>query len=623
MTLSAPRPAPWRIYLGLLGSPVLVVLLVAVLAMGAVNVLGAVRAYMAGESLWSKARAEAVQHLLRYTESHDDTDMARFRQALHVPENDRLAREAMERHDPHTSAIRSWLIEGGNHPDDVGSMIRLFRWFGDQWVLRDARATWAEGDRQIERLKQEAERLQQAVHAQAPPEQINTLVHNITRVNQDLNNAGLRFSDVLGHAARVTEVLLTVGIASIAMLLTLVSVLQVRSVLIKQTRHQQALDQYHRRWELASTAAGFGLYELDKATDTIQLDGKAASLHGLGHEFIVVPRSRIRNLIIAEDAPRTRRDADQALQGGDDYKIIYRVRHPDGTIRALEATGRLVRSEEDQRERLMGVLRDVTEELSQAETAMKRDAAERVAQTQREFLSRLSHELRTPLNAILGFAQLMQMDRSGSSPTQMRQADMILGAGKQLLALVEDVLDLSKVESGHIHMNLQRVDAVQAIKTCTALIGSHLHRYNLTLIEQLPDHALWVIADPQRLHQVLINLLTNACKYNCTGGLVTVRAQVDDAQPSHVVIDIGDTGHGLSTDEQAELFQPFKRVNPSPQVEGTGLGLYIVKQLIERMQGQVRVHSERGHGSHFYVMLQTAPEPLAEADATADSQALV
>ncbi|MDE2593379.1 MAG: PAS domain-containing sensor histidine kinase [Burkholderiales bacterium] len=619
----AARTASWRIYAGLLGSPLLVVALVAALAIVAVNVLGAVRAYVAGESMWSKARAEAVEHLYRYAKSHDDQDMVRFHAALQVPENDRLAREAMERGDTDRVRIQQWLILGRNHPDDVASMVSLFHWFGDQWVLRDAREIWAEADTLIARLNEQANTLQSDIHQQAPPEQIAAVVQRINELNTELNLAGVQFSKVLGQAARITEVLLVSGLASVAVLLSLISVVQVRRVLLKQARHQDCLNQIHRRWELASKAAGFGLYEMDKATGNIRLDDKAAALHGLGYEALVIPRVELRNVIIAEDGPRTRQETDQALQAGDDYKIVYRVRHPDGSVHALEATGRLLQSEEGQPPRLMGVLRDVTEELSQAETAVKRDAAERVAASQREFLSRLSHELRTPLNAILGFAQLMQMEAVHSPPTHARQVNMILDAGHQLLALVEDVLDLSKVESGHVDMNLQRVDVVPAIRACTALLNSHLEPQKLTLMEQLPDAPLWVMADPQRLHQVLINLLTNACKYNRPQGQVTVRAQASPGDLHGIVIHITDTGMGLTPAEQAELFQPFKRVNPSAHIEGTGLGLYIVKQLVDRMGGQVAVRSEPGKGSQFSVTLPAAapielqpvatPEPESES----------
>ncbi len=612
----------WRTYLGLLGSPLLMVMIVASLAIGAVNVLGAVRAYVAGESMWAKARAEAVHHLVRYARTHEPGDLNRFHQALRVPESDRLAREAMERHDPDTARIARWLIDGRNHPDDVPNMIRLFRWFGDRWVLQDARQTWADADALIAALKQEADRLENLIGTNAPLGDIEAQVQRISELNVELNQAGIRFTEVLGQAARVTEGLLIAGLICVALLLSVVSILQVRQVLRKQARHQQAIDAIHGRWELASKAAGFGLYEMDQVTDEITLDDKAAAMHGLPAQACVVPRAQIRQLIVTDDAIRTRQDTDTALNSGLDFRIVYRVRHPNGQVRALEATGRLVHPPHGGNPRLTGVLRDITVELEQVELAMKRDAAERVAQSQREFLSRLSHELRTPLNAILGFAQLMQLDQANATATQNRQVGMILGAGKQLLSLVEDVLDLSKVESGHIHMHLDAVDAHAAIHACVPLLDTHLSKDNLRLQLELSDGPLWVHADLQRLHQVLINLLTNACKYNREGGQVSVRTYRSTTRPSHVCIDICDTGKGLTPAQQNELFQPFKRVNPSPQVEGTGLGLYIVKLLIERMGGEVRLRSEVGKGSTFTIELPDSPPP-AQPEASPGSQTFV
>ncbi|MEN9451546.1 MAG: hypothetical protein RLZZ369_605, partial [Pseudomonadota bacterium] len=336
--MKPPSHRSWKVYLGLLGSPLLVVAIVASLAMLAVNILGAVRAYAAGESVWSKSRSEAVQYALRYASSHDAADFARFQTALTIPLADKQAREAMERQDDNTEAIRQALIAGQNHPDDVDNMIRLFRWFGDRWVLKDARETWAHGDRLIDQLQQTTRQLNQAIARQAPEDELDSLSDRIDQLDIELNEAGLRFNRVLGQAARVTEWLLIGGISSIALLLSLVSVMQVRQVLLKQARYQENLDRMHRHWELASSAGGFGLYEMDKETDLIQLDIKAAAMHGLvTQETITVPRTRIRDLIVPDDAQRTRQNTDLALQNGDLYKIIYRVRHPDGQIRALEA----------------------------------------------------------------------------------------------------------------------------------------------------------------------------------------------------------------------------------------------------------------------------------------------
>ncbi|WP_374592385.1 ATP-binding protein [Aquabacterium sp.] len=603
---------PWRLYASLLTLPLTVVIVVAVLAIVAVNVLGAMRAYVGGESMWSKSRSEAVQHLLRYAESHDETDLQRFQDTLSVIHFDRKARETMTRPDFDGDEARRYLIAAGNAPDDTGNMVALFRYFGHLWLFNEARETWARGDALIDQLQARAEVLHLAVRQDAPDADIRAAVASMMDVNAQLQQTERHFSATLGRTSRQTETLLIASLIAVALTLSLVSLLQIRRVLIKQTEQQAELDAISRRWELASQSAGLGLYELDHATDTITLDGKSASLHGLGNEPVVVARTTIRNLILEEDAPSTRSQVDTVLSTGEIYKITYRVRWADDSVHALQAVGRLIKTAPGAPGRLIGVLRDITDEQAQAELATRRESAERVAQAQRHFLSRLSHELRTPLNAILGFTQLMLMHTDSLSASQSRQLDMILGAGKQLLALVEDVLDLSKVESGDVRIDQQQVDVCATLRNCAALVDGQRARLRVTIDDRLPAAPVLAYADPQRLHQIFTNLLTNACKYNRPDGQVILEARTHDNQ---VEIEITDTGVGLTASDIAELFQPFKRVASAGNIEGTGLGLYIVKLLVERMHGQVAVCSDEGQGSRFTITLPTAPQGVADLPA--------
>lgn len=592
----------WRFYVSLLALPLVVVTLVTALAIVAVNVLGAVRAYVGGESLWSKSRSEAVQYLLRYAESRDEADLQRFHTTLQVIQFNRAAREAMMRPDFDEGVARSSFIKAGNAPEDVGNMVALFRYCGDLWLFKEARDTWVRGDALIDQLRLQAEQLHRVVSSGESDAQVHAAVAGMMAVNAELQRAERHFSVTLGRTSRQTETLLIGSLAAIAFTLTLVSLLQARRVLIKQSEQQAALDAVSRSWEMASKSAGLGLYEMDHATDIITLDAKSAAMHGLPPQPQLIARTALRALVVEEDAGTTRSAVDEALETGDLYKIIYRVRWPDQSVHALEATGRLVYLKPDTVGRLMGVLRDVTDELARVETATKRVAAERVAQEQRQFLSRLSHELRTPLNAILGFAQLLILRSDQLPPSVVKQIQMIFGAGKQLLALVEEVLDLSKVESGDIHVAQQEVDVCAALRICTELIDGQRAHLGISFVDQLPTTSLLALADPQRLQQVFTNLLTNACKYNRPDGQVVLAARRSGDQ---VLIEITDTGMGLSEDEIAQLFQPFKRAASSAHIEGTGLGLYIVKQLVERMHGHISVHSEKGQGSCFTVALPT------------------
>jgi signal transduction histidine kinase len=187
---------------------------------------------------------------------------------------------------------------------------------------------------------------------------------------------------------------------------------------------------------------------------------------------------------------------------------------------------------------------------------------------------------------------------------------MMLEAGQQLLTMIEDVLDLTKVDAGEITITLQPVELAQVWRASASMVEGVRERYGVTFIDRLSGHDLWVCADPQRLMQVFINLLTNGCKYNRPGGHVVVESWVEEAS---VVLDFSDDGIGMSPQELTQLFQPFKRMAPMAEnIEGTGLGLYIVKQLVERMNGRIEVSSQTDKGSRFTLRLPleiSRPDP--------------
>ena len=303
---------------------------------------------------------------------------------------------------------------------------------------------------------------------------------------------------------------------------------------------------------------------------------------------------------------------DQAIAQGVFRLVRYRVTSPDGDVRSIEVAGRMDR---DQRQgaHILGIVRDVTVEQMQAQMAIQRDTAQRTAAAQRSFLSRLSHELRTPLNAILGFAQLLDLDQGGPplSPAQHQQVGWILQSGQQLLGLVDEVLDLSKIESGQVPLHPQQIDVSPLLRGCLPIVESMRERQHITLRDELPVHALQAWADPQRLQQVFINLLSNACKYNRPGGTIQVRASED---ADHLFIEVADTGHGLSNEDIPHLFQPFHRIGRHTRdVEGSGLGLYIARQLMTRMGGDITAQGLPGVGACFTIRLRRhAPHHLAE-----------
>ncbi|MGQ0599691.1 ATP-binding protein [Aquabacterium sp.] len=602
----------------MLAPAVVIVALVGALAIGSVKVLGAVRGYVGGESLWSKARSEAVQHLRDYASSHDPSEFAQFEAALKVPLGDRRAREGLMQAHPDMAAIRQGFKDGGNHPDDIDGMIQLFLYFGQQDLFRPSILAWVDGDRLIAQLQETAQRLKQQIGQQASPADIKATLARVNEINIGLFQAEITFSRHLAHASRITEQILIGTMALTVVALSVAGYVVMRRGLHRQQAYQQDLRRANRRWELAVVGAELGLFDMDVDGSEITLDAQAAALYGLDRHAVTLPGRTLLESVVPEDRRRADQLREEAATGRSLFRLTMRIVLPDGQSRYLETIGSLSDNGAASKPRLTGVVRDVTQEKARARLAIERDAAEKVASSQRIFLSRLSHELRTPLNAILGFAQLLSMDHLHPlPPTQHKQVDWILDAGQQLLKLVEDVLDLSKVEAGEIGMSLQDCDLGTVLDNSLILIDPARQARDISIINRVSGSTLRVAADAQRLQQVLINLLTNACKYNKPGGHVTI-----DAHETHeqVSIDIADNGIGLTPEDAASLFQPFRRIAAaSVGVEGSGLGLYIVKQLVERMGGSVAVSSKPGVGSRFTVCLPRTNPPQDEPDNRAAS----
>jgi signal transduction histidine kinase len=236
----------------------------------------------------------------------------------------------------------------------------------------------------------------------------------------------------------------------------------------------------------------------------------------------------------------------------------------------------------------------------------------------RAALSRASHELRTPLQAILGFSQLLALDSLNES--QRHSVEQIIAGGRHLLALIEDLLDLSGV--GELSRNL--IDVGEEIAHAVALCRPMMAERSLSLDLDLPDEPIRTVADRRRLKQILLNLISNAIKYNRPAGTLTLRAHPDGAE--HVRIEVGDTGRGMTEAERARLFVPFERLDAAGRgIEGNGLGLAVSKALAEAMDGTIEVASTRGAGSVFSVRLpagQTDTAAGGESPAPADRRLL-
>jgi signal transduction histidine kinase len=261
-----------------------------------------------------------------------------------------------------------------------------------------------------------------------------------------------------------------------------------------------------------------------------------------------------------------------------------------------------------------------TAQLAEAERAMRRakKEAERASRAKSDFLSRMSHDLRTPLNAVLGFAQLLDMDNL--TEDQRESVLQILEAGRHLLGLMNEVLDISRIEAGHLSLSLEPVSVADAIEQTVKLVRplATPRRIEIDVVQQ-DSPGRYVQADRQRLHQILLNLVSNAIKYNREGGRVTLSSS--DVAGGRVRISVTDTGAGIRAEKFELLFKPFERLGADQTgIEGTGLGLALSRALAEAMAGVVGVESIVDVGSTFWVELAgaTAADSAALSAAPAE-----
>ena len=302
----------------------------------------------------------------------------------------------------------------------------------------------------------------------------------------------------------------------------------------------------------------------------------------------------------------------------------YRFITPDGGYLWLHCIEYAERDDEGVLVGSIGYATDITERMTvlavlrgahaemqslNQELIEARDAAEAANIAKSEFLSGMSHEVRTPLNAILGFAQLLGM--APLEDDEREGVEEILKGGRHLLSLVDEVLDIARIEAGNLSLSIEPVLLDDVCEESLALVRPLADNNGVTVSG--PDGAIphYVMADRQRVKQVLLNLLSNAIKYNRAGGTVRVKVEV---LAEHVVVAVEDTGPGIARHKMAALFTPFDRLGAEQtQVEGTGLGLPLARRLVEAMNGRITVSSNPGKGSVFSVHLRVAEGPLVAA----------
>lgn len=297
------------------------------------------------------------------------------------------------------------------------------------------------------------------------------------------------------------------------------------------------------------------------------------------------------------------------------FDLEYRLVNVQGEIRWVRARGKAIFDENGNLEVMSGSNMDITEvKRAEEKVIQAKELAERANKAKSQFLSSMSHELRTPLNAILGYTQLFSYD-GNLNEEQLGSLREIRKAGEHLLQLINDVLDLAKIESGNMTVSLEPVLLSRIIPECLTLMQPQADARAIKLytwLQDLDQH--YVTADHIRIKQALLNLMSNAVKYNHVGG--EVELSLHQPQHNRIRIQVKDTGQGIPLARQSEVFQPFNRLSAeNSTIEGSGVGLVITKQLVEMMEGTMGFISQENAGSTFWIDLSLADDWNTEKSA--------
>lgn len=384
-----------------------------------------------------------------------------------------------------------------------------------------------------------------------------------------------------------------------------VSVLETTiELLCAQARTQRELESTLRMLAESQRIAGMGSFQIDYGTGELQWSDETYRLFGVAPATFIPTRESFLSLVLPEERDALVMGMSTPHVPPGIYEVEYSIRRPDGEVRRIRGVTEH-KGPGSTPARLTGTVQDITEKAALEHRERRAHDANR-AKT--EFLAHMSHELRTPLNAVLGLSEaLIERVFGALNEGQVQTLETIHNSGRHLLELINDVLDIARVESGKLAVELEQTGLRPLIDESTSLMANILSSRNQRLVIELAPSLPPVEIDKRRMRQVLINLLGNASKFSPAGSAISLRVSTDSDQRA-IAIAIEDHGPGIPPEDLLRIFEPFVSVSPilTRMHDGAGLGLALAKRIVELHHGRLLVSSEVGVGSTFTVFLPIA-----------------
>lgn len=494
----------------------------------AMSTLSAVRGFVGGEGLWSKAQKSAVFSLNQYLITKNPAEYENFQKSLEVTLGDKASRlELFKTKDFNPDIVRDGFLRGKVHEKDIPAMIKLVRRFGNLPLMQNTIRVWTTGDELIAELMQLGEKINQELRLGIDEKRQNYFSYEISRIDNELTRLEDEFSYSLGNASRIMETVLMVA------LLLLVSI-------------------------VSST----GLYFTYRFGRHLR-----NTLQELNHTAVTV--------------------------GEGDFTQKVQVNSTDELGQLAESLNKMVERLESQ--------------------TIERRHAEQASQAKNLFLANMSHEIRTPLNAILGFAEILQ-DQHLVEKDKQRYAAIIRRTGESLNTIINDILDISKIEADRVETHETAFSLSQMLSDLYALLKMRCDEKGIQLIfERIGPVSDYIITDQTRLRQILSNIIGNSIKFTEKGHVMLTY----EIRGPMLFFTVSDTGAGISYEQRANLFKVFSQGDSSVRKKygGTGLGLSIAQKLSQLLGGDAGLlDSEEGLGSLFFIQVKYKPTDAPAID---------